>query len=277
MPTPTEDDATTPTSAEILAVHDGTDGWGVITAAAPASAYQTSPCARCPWLRDSPVGAFPPEVFRHSARTTYDLATHKFGCHASTPAQPKTCAGFLLRGAAHNLSVRVHGPDVTAAVSTDRPLYDNYREMAIANGVAPGDPSLAPCRDSLADLEDAPLPGTTPGPQADLALARATRIIRDFIVASVGADHGGEMTSQAQLLAGRLAAHGHLATGSTTPQAAETATAVIRAFIVDSVGEDTGDDMTEQAKQLRHHLTGAGLLADGVYEPIPLSRVTSTD
>ena len=26
-------------------------------------------------------------------------------------------------------------------------LHDNYREMAIANGVSPDDPSLAECRD----------------------------------------------------------------------------------------------------------------------------------
>ncbi|WP_284740260.1 DUF6283 family protein [Amycolatopsis sp. RTGN1] len=272
MSTPTSDDAT-PTGAEILAVHDGADGWGVVTAAAPAGAYQASPCARCPWLRDSPVGAFPPEVFRHSARTTYDLATHKFGCHSSTPEQPKTCAGFLLRGAAHNLSVRVHGPDVTTAVSTNRPLYDNYREMAIANGVHPDDPSLKPCRDSRAYLDDATmLDDGAPHPQTHLALARAARVIRDFIVASVGADHGEEMTSQAQLLAGRLAAHGHLATGITAFHAVvQLPGAVIRDFIVESVGEDTGDDMTDQAEQLRHQLAAAGLLADGVYQPVPLA------
>ncbi|MFJ9782522.1 DUF6283 family protein [Amycolatopsis sp. NPDC101161] len=269
MPDPT-DDITSP-GAEILAVRDGADGWGVITATAPASAYQPSPCARCPWLRDSPVGAFPPEVFRHSARTTYDLATHKFGCHASTPDHLKTCAGFLLRGAAHNLSVRVHGPEVTTAVTSDRPLYDNYREMAIANGVHPDDPSIAPCRDSRAYHDDSPA-NVTAAPQGLLTLVRATRIIRDYIVASVGTDHGDEMTSQAQMLAGQLAAHGLLAADDVTSHAvATTPTAVIRGFIVDSVGEDTGEDMTEQAEQLRHQLASAGLLADGTYEPIPLT------
>ncbi|WP_370964942.1 DUF6283 family protein [Amycolatopsis sp. cg9] len=267
MPDSTDD--ATSTSTEILAVHDGGDGWGVITTTAPAGDYQSSPCARCPWLRDSPVGAFPPEVFRHSARTTYDLATHKFGCHASTREQPKTCAGFLLRGAAHNLSVRVHGPDATA-VSSDRPLYDNYREMAIANGVHPDDPALQQCRDSRAYHDDAPAPaGTAPQPLVPLALVRATRIIRDYIVASVGADHGDEMTSQAQLLASRLAAHGLLATVDTTSRTATSAPAgVIRAFIVESVGEDSGDDMTEQADQLCQQLAAAGLLAYGTYVPV---------
>ncbi|MET8997201.1 DUF6283 family protein [Amycolatopsis sp. NPDC004169] len=272
MPDPTDD--ATPTGAEVLAVHDGADGWGVITAAAPAGAYQASPCARCPWLRDSPVGAFPPEVFRHSARTTYDLATHKFGCHASTPEQPKTYAGFLLRGAAHNLSVRVHGPDVTTAVSCDRALYDNYREMAIANGVHPDDPSIASCRDSRTYLDNATASSdVTPDPPVELAMARASRIIRDFIVASVGADHGDEMTSQAQLLAGRLAAHGLLAAtaGPRVSAVATTPTAVVRAFIVESVGEDTGEDMTEHAEKLCQQLASAGLLADGAYEPVPFT------
>ncbi|WIV52859.1 DUF6283 family protein [Amycolatopsis nalaikhensis] len=272
MPNPTDDDAT-PTGADILAVQDGADGWGVITVAASADAYRASPCARCPWLRDSPVGAFPPDVFRHAARTTYDLATHKFGCHSSTPEQPKTCAGFLLRGAAHNLSVRLYGPDVTTAVTSDRPLYDNYREMAIANGVDPEDPSIAPCRDSRSYLDETAAPSTPePSPPAQLTLARATRIIRDFIVASVGADHGDEMTSQARFLAGRLAAHGLLAHATTAPYAAvETPRAVIRAFIVDSVGEDTGDDMTEQAEQLRHQLAAAGLLTSAADEPSPIT------
>lgn len=133
--------------AGVVAVHEGADGWGVMTVESSAGDYQPEPCARCPWLLDSPVGAFPPEVFQHSAKTAYDLATHTFGCHASPRDEPRTCAGFLLRGAAHNLTVRMYGPGVEA-VSSDRPLYDSYREMAIANGVAPDDPALQPCRHS---------------------------------------------------------------------------------------------------------------------------------
>ncbi|WP_460699106.1 DUF6283 family protein [Nocardia thraciensis] len=110
--------------------------------------YRQTPCATCPWLRDSPIGMFPPEVFRHSARTAYDLSQHRFGCHTSGSDDPATCAGLLLRGAQHNLAVRMHGPD-TDGISCDRPLYDSYREMAIANGVDPDDPMLAPCRDGV--------------------------------------------------------------------------------------------------------------------------------
>lgn len=114
---------------------------------APPREYRGEPCARCPWLRESPVGVFPAEVFRYSARTAYDLATSVFGCHASPKDEPQTCAGFLLRGADHNLSVRMHGPD-KADIHCDRDLYTDYREMAVANGVDPNDSTLAQCRNN---------------------------------------------------------------------------------------------------------------------------------
>ncbi|GAA1027149.1 MULTISPECIES: DUF6283 family protein [Amycolatopsis] len=140
--------------SEIVAVHEGADGWGVMTFRSRAGDYQREPCAQCPWLIGSPRGAFPPEVFRHSARTAYDLATSTFGCHASPRGEPRMCAGFLLRGAAHNLTVRMYGPGVDE-VSSDRSLYDSYRDMAIANGVAPDDPALQRCRHAEIDCIDA--------------------------------------------------------------------------------------------------------------------------
>ena len=113
-----------------------------------------------------PVGAFPPEVFRLSASTTYNLAENEFGCHACKRDEPKTCTGFLLLGAAHNVTVRMYGPDI-AEVSSTHPLYDNYREMAVANGVDPDDPVLVPCRDSrpYVDTDGVPSPdrAATPG------------------------------------------------------------------------------------------------------------------
>ncbi|MFJ1768020.1 DUF6283 family protein [Amycolatopsis sp. NPDC088138] len=273
MPDPTDETPTPATGAEIIAVQPGADGWGVITYMAPGAAYQATPCTRCPWLRDSPTGAFPPEVFQHSAHTAYDLATHKFGCHSSPRDEPKTCAGFLLRGSAHNLAVRVHGPDVPTAVSTDRPLYDDYREMAIANGVAPDDPTLAPCRDSRSYLDSS---DTTPAKDASMStdsiINRAARVIREFIVASAGMDLGEPMTSQADLLAGRLAATGQLdAPAHELYSGSDTAISIIRAFIIDAVGVDDGDETTAQAEQLRHHLAAAGVLAGGVHEPINIS------
>lgn len=56
---------------------------------------------------------------------------------------------ILLRGADHNLSVRLamaKGRIEPTDVTTDVDLYDSYREMAEANGVSPDDPALALCR-----------------------------------------------------------------------------------------------------------------------------------
>lgn len=130
----------------VIGVHDGGDGmWGVTTLKGGGRAFQTQPCPTCPWRRDAQVGTFPPEVFRHSARTAYDLADSVFACHTSGRERPKTCAGFLLRGADHNLSIRMSRVDYSG-VRSDVPLYDDYRGMAEANGVGVDDPALAPCR-----------------------------------------------------------------------------------------------------------------------------------
>lgn len=270
-------DSTSP-QARVVLVRPGADGWGVVTIDAPGNAHQEEPCLRCPWLLDSPIGAFPPEVFQLSAPTTYDLATRTFGCHASKPDEPLTCAGFLLRGAAHNLAVRVHGPDISTAVSTDRPLYGTYREMAVANGVDPDDPVLAPCRDS----RPYPAPGSLPlaagseaitADRSAMAVSRAAGIIRGFIVASAGMDLGDAMLDDATLLAGRLAAAGHLhIRGHEHHPGDQSALEVIRAFVVDCHGEDTGADTTDLAEDLRHALAAAGVLDDGVFEPVPYVR-----
>lgn len=112
--------------------------------------YRRKPCAHCPWRLDQPTGRFPPEAFRHSAETAHDLSDHRFGCHMSGVERAETCAGFLLRGAAHNLAVRLDlmtGRVDLDDVSTDVPLYNSYRDMAQANGVAAEDPALLRCRD----------------------------------------------------------------------------------------------------------------------------------
>jgi hypothetical protein len=73
-----------------------------------------------------------------------------FACHMSG-RNSQTCAGFLLSGGAiHNLLVRMALADERIAldkVTSSVPLYPNYREMAIANGVDPDDPVLKPCRE----------------------------------------------------------------------------------------------------------------------------------
>ena len=114
-------------------------------------ACQKRPCAQCPWVKGR-VGVFPPDAYRHSARTAYDMAQTTFACHMTGTENPTTCAGFLLRGATHNLSVRLSrrlSEGVLQAEDGGEDLYANYREMAVANGVPADDPILGPCRDDV--------------------------------------------------------------------------------------------------------------------------------
>ncbi|MBI2770349.1 MAG: hypothetical protein HYX47_12055 [Burkholderiales bacterium] len=110
--------------------------------------YRRKPCAGCPWRVEND-GSFPAEAFRHSAETAYDMSSHVFACHESGVEARHTCAGFLLRGADHNLAVRLglrsgrYRLDVTDGGAQ---LHQDYRAMAIANGVHPDDAALEPCR-----------------------------------------------------------------------------------------------------------------------------------
>lgn len=113
-------------------------------------AFRRKPCSDCPWRRDAKIGAFPAEAYRHSAPTSYDQGMSTFACHQAGKDKPQTCAGFLLRNAEHSLQVRLDmmmGRYDPSLVSDDGiALYDSYREMAVANGVPPDDPIIAPCR-----------------------------------------------------------------------------------------------------------------------------------
>lgn len=113
-------------------------------------AVRPTPCKGCPWVKEND-GMFPAEAFLHSAPTAYDMATHTFACHESGQEKPAMCAGFLLRGADHNLTVRLHVSQKILSYSDakedGRELHENYRAMAIANGVKPNDPKIGPCRD----------------------------------------------------------------------------------------------------------------------------------
>lgn len=107
------------------------------------------PCAECPWRRDVAPGYFEPERFKALADTAYDLSRQVFACHKSADQHPTMCAGFLSRGADHNLTVRfayIRGELEQRDRSGDMPLYEDYRAMAIANGVDVDDASLSLCR-----------------------------------------------------------------------------------------------------------------------------------
>lgn len=112
--------------------------------------YCRRPCADCPWRVDA-TGVFPAEAFRHSAETAYDMSTHAFACHTAGIDRPRWCAGFLLHGADHNLTIRLARMrgDVDDDVSDGgHAMHPSYAAMAIANGVDRDDPVLRPCRSS---------------------------------------------------------------------------------------------------------------------------------
>jgi hypothetical protein len=146
-------------SGEIVAVRPAGPGHQVVTVRtrrapghghSPNRPYRRRPCAGCPWRVDQ-VGAFPPESFRLSARVAYDMAESVFACHDTRVVEKAAiCAGFLLRGAAHSLAIRLaymRGQIDPASISdAGLELHKSYRAMAVANGVAGDDPVLAPCR-----------------------------------------------------------------------------------------------------------------------------------
>lgn len=121
----------------------------VVTIKGGNAGYRREPCGGCPWRVDQ-VGTFPAEAFRHSANTAYDMAQHAFSCHESGKEKPATCAGFLLRGAAHNLLARMRwgrGDWAEGVSDGGHELFQSYRAMAEANGVPADDPALALCRE----------------------------------------------------------------------------------------------------------------------------------
>lgn len=78
------------------------------------------------------------------------MSQSQFSCHMSGAEKVTTCAGFLLRGAYHNLAIRMamHEGRYDPGEVTDNgvELYAGYRSMAIANGVDPSDATIAECR-----------------------------------------------------------------------------------------------------------------------------------
>lgn len=103
-------------------------------------------CEQCPWRVDQ-TGNFPAEAFRLSANTSYDMATHCFACHMAGRDKPTICAGFLLRGADDNLSIRIKKSNGNSLDVKDSGviLHASYKTMAIANGCDTDDPKLEPC------------------------------------------------------------------------------------------------------------------------------------
>lgn len=135
--------------SSVLQVRPAGPDHQVVTVVGQRRGYRRRPCSKCPWRIDA-TGEFPAEAFRHSAGTAYDLSRRVFACHESGTSKPAICAGFLLRGAGHNLAVRMKrlngevGDDVRDGGCE---LHANYRAMAVANGLGKDEDVLVPCRD----------------------------------------------------------------------------------------------------------------------------------
>lgn len=135
------------TNSNVIRTRPAGEGHQVVTVKG-GKGYRRAPCGGCPWKTENDK-QFPPQAFCHSASTAYDMADSVFACHESGVNGGHTCAGFLLRGAEHNLAVRIgkltgrYADDVTDG---GQELHHSYRAMAIANGVAPDAPELEKCR-----------------------------------------------------------------------------------------------------------------------------------
>ncbi len=134
----------------ITNIRPGDENHQVVTITGATGGWKRTPCPECPWRVEN-VGTFPAEVFVASAATAYDVSERLFACHMSRmELAPDKCAGFLLKGATHNIAVRLAlakgeiDPDKLSAGGAN--LHASYREMAEANGVRPDHPALAPCR-----------------------------------------------------------------------------------------------------------------------------------
>lgn len=143
---------------EVTGVRPAGAGHRVVSVRGGGGGYRRRPCgpqepteARpgCPW-RVAGTGYFPAEAFAHSAETAEDLSGYTFACHESGTEDPKICAGFLLRGAEHNMAVRMklsRGQiDLDQVDDGGHELHPGYVSMAVANGVDPDDFSLQNCR-----------------------------------------------------------------------------------------------------------------------------------
>lgn len=113
------------------------------------TAHRRQPCAACPWRLDQPR-RFKPGRFRALAGTAHDMSSRLFTCHKSPEDKPALCAGFLLRGANHNMAVRLmlirSTLDLSAVSDGGHALHENYRAMAMANGVRAENAALRGCR-----------------------------------------------------------------------------------------------------------------------------------
>lgn len=100
-------------------------------------------CDECPWRSDVPTGKFPPERYAALADTCRQGWPPQaiFACHKTPEGREQACVGYLLRNGLNNIAVRIAASQARfdpKALEARGPLYESFREMAIANGFDPG-------------------------------------------------------------------------------------------------------------------------------------------
>jgi hypothetical protein len=108
--------------------------------------HRESPCANCPWRKDSEPGEFPPERYRALRSTAgrpgqeVDMRAPIFACHKSAEGKEMACAGWLAQVGYQHLGMRlavVQGrlPVEALEPGEDWPeLFEDYDELAERNG-----------------------------------------------------------------------------------------------------------------------------------------------
>lgn len=101
---------------------------------------QKKTCEECPWRKDVPVGRFPPERFVRLRTTVQQdrlFNNPLFACHKSKEGDENACVGYLLRDGNINIAVRFAASQRRfrfEELEATGPLYDDFYEMARANG-----------------------------------------------------------------------------------------------------------------------------------------------
>lgn len=143
--------------AQVLGVCPVDEHNQVVSTSGGSGQYRRRPCGGCPWKVEN-SGSFPAGAFAHSAGTAADMSGRVFGCHESGVEYPVTCAGFLLRGADHNMAIRLRlasgAIDMSQVTDGGHELHAGYVTMAVANGLDHRDPVLARCRLSYEEIAE---------------------------------------------------------------------------------------------------------------------------
>lgn len=95
-------------------------------------------CTECPWRRDVAVGHFPPERYVSLRRTCEQGFNNVFACHQTAEGHETVCVGYLMVDGLNNFRVRlavIQGQYDPKMLKATGPLYESFREMAVANGV----------------------------------------------------------------------------------------------------------------------------------------------